>query len=418
MNHPANPLKADFPVFRNHPGLAFLDNTSTTQKPDAVIEGVKRFLENDYANIHRGAYTLSERSESLYHRSKEKVRDFIGATSGSEIVYTYNSTYACNLLSLSLARSGVLKKGDRVLVSIAEHHANVVPWLVLKDWFGIEVDYFGITPDYEIDFEDFERKMTPDTKVVAVTSASNVTGVTFDVATLGHRIREMADRDGNKPLFVVDASQSVPNYRMNVQDIHADFLFFTAHKMMADTGLGILYGRKDLLKILEPAVSGGGAINWVKKEAFAPAGLPYRFEPGTPNVMGAVSLLHALEYLESIGGYERIEQVERPLIEKTLQRFAAMGDRIHLVGPKDASKKIGIFSFTLKGVHVSDLAEHFADRNVCVRSGYHCAEPLAIELGLDGTVRMSLYLYNDENDLDAFFDALEAAADSSDLQSA
>lgn len=237
MNRPSNPLKSDFPVFRNHPGLAFLDNTSTTQKPDAVIEGVKRYVENDYANIHRGAYALSERSESLYHRSKEKVRDFIGAASASEIVYTYNSTYACNLLSLSLARSGMLKKGDRVLVSIAEHHANVVPWLVLKEWFGIEVDYFGITPEYEIDFEDFERKMTPDTKVVAVTAASNVTGAKFDVGTLGRRIHEMRDRDGKEPLFVVDASQSVPNYRLDVTDIRADFLFFTAHKMMADSGL-------------------------------------------------------------------------------------------------------------------------------------------------------------------------------------
>lgn len=169
MRHPVNPLKNDFPIFRHHPGLAYLDNTASTQKPYAVIEGMKRFLEYDYANIHRGAYGLSERSEVLYDRSKEKVRDLIGAATSAEIVYTYNSTYACNLLSLSLARSGVLKRGDRVLVSIAEHHANVVPWLVLKDWFGIEVDYFGMTQDCEIDFLDFESKMTPDTKVVAIT---------------------------------------------------------------------------------------------------------------------------------------------------------------------------------------------------------------------------------------------------------
>ncbi|MDQ1344262.1 MAG: cysteine desulfurase / selenocysteine lyase [Patescibacteria group bacterium] len=409
MNHPINPLKSDFPVFRNHPALAYLDNTASSQKPDAVIEGVKRFLEFDYANIHRGAYALSERSEHLYEHSKEKVRDLIGAASSAEIIYTYNSTYAVNLLSLSLARSGMLKKGDRVLVSIAEHHANVVPWLVLKEWFGVEVDYFGMTNDFEIDFADIDSKMTPDTKVVAVTSASNVTGAVFDVASLGRHVSEMRDRDGNKPLFVVDARQAVPNYAVDVKHLHADFLFFTAHKMMADTGLGVLYGRKDLLKSIQPALSGGGAINWVKKEAFAPAGLPYRFEPGTPNVIGAVSLLHAIEYFESIGGYARVEEIEKPLIAKALDRFAALGDKVRLIGPKDPSQKIGIFSFTLLGVHVSDLTEHFAKYDVCVRSGYHCAEPLAAELGIDGTVRMSLYLYNDENDLDAFFSALEGA---------
>lgn len=219
----------------------------------------------------------------------------------------------------------------------------------------------------------------------------------------------MRDRDGLKPLFVVDASQSIPNYRVDVKECHADFLFFTAHKMMADTGLGVLYGRKELLKVLEPALSGGGAINWVKKEAFAPAGLPYRFEPGTPNIVGAVSLLYACEYLESIGGYDRIETLERPLIARALERFSSLGAAVRLIGPVDPSKKIGIFSFTLAGVHVSDLADRFADANVCVRAGYHCAEPLAAELGLDGTVRMSLYCYNDENDLDAFFEVLESA---------
>lgn len=179
-----NPIKPDFPIFRNHPGLAYLDNTASTQKPDAVVDGVRDFLSNDYSNIHRGAYDLSERSEILYERAKDKVRCLIGAASASEIAFTYNSTYAANLLSLSFARSGWLKKGDRVLVSLAEHHANVVPWLVLKDWFGVEVDFFGMTPDFEIDFADFEAKMTPDTKVVAVTAASNVLGAKFDLVRL------------------------------------------------------------------------------------------------------------------------------------------------------------------------------------------------------------------------------------------
>ncbi len=402
-----NPLKHDFPVFANNPGLAYLDNTASVQKPRAVIDALVRLYERDYANIHRGAYALSERSEVLYDRSKAAVARLIGAASGAEIAFTYNSTYAANLLSLSLAKSGWLKRGDRVLVSVAEHHANVVPWLVLKDWFGIEVDFFGITKDFGIDFADFEAKLTPDTKVVSATAASNVTGAVFDLAELGRRISEKRDRDGKKPLFVIDGSQGVPNFRMDVSELRADFLFFTGHKMMAETGIGVLYGRKDLLKALDPAISGGGAINWVKKEAFAPAGLPMRFEPGTPNIAGAASLLSAIEYFESIGGYARVEEIERPLIAESVARFARYGDHVRLIGPTDPAKKVGIFSFGIDGSHVGDVADAFAERNVCVRAGYHCAEPLANELGIEGSVRMSLYLYNDSADLDAFFDTLD-----------
>jgi cysteine desulfurase/selenocysteine lyase len=403
-----NPIKSDFPVFANRPGLAFLDNTASVQKPRAVIDAISRFLENDYANIHRGSYELSERSEVLYDRSKEAVARLINAESPAEIAYAYNSTHAANLLSLSLARSGILKKGDRILVSVAEHHANVVPWLILKDWFGVEVDFFGMTPDFEIDFADFEAKMTPETRVVSATVVSNVTGAVFDVAELGRRVNAKRDKDGNKPLFVLDASQSVPHLKTDVRTLGADFVFFTGHKMMADSGIGMLYGRKALLKSLTPALSGGGAINWVTKEAFAPAGLPARFEAGTPNITGAVSLLAAIEYFESVGGYAKIEAVERPLIETALKRFAAFGDKVQLVGPKDPSRRTGIFSFNVPGAHPIDLADAFAEKNVCVRAGYHCAEPLAAELGLDGSVRMSLYLYNDEDDLNAFFGVLES----------
>lgn len=402
-----NPLKSDFPIFANHPGIAYLDNTASVQKPKAVIDSITRFLENDYANIHRGAYGLSERSETLYDASKEAVARLINAESSAEISYSYNSTHAANALSLSLARSGMLKKGDRVLISIAEHHANVVPWLVLKDWFGVEVDFFGITPDFKIDFADFEAKITPQTRLVSATSASNVTGAVFDLAELGRRIAPKRDDKGNKPLFVVDASQGVPNFKTDVRAIGADFCFFTGHKMMADTGIGVLYGRKELLKSLSPAISGGGAINWVTKEAFAPAGLPMRFEAGTPNITGAVGLGAAIAYFESIGGYGRLESVERPLIAETLKRFEALGKKVELIGPKDPSSRIGIFSFNVPGVHVVDLADAFAEENVCVRAGYHCAEPLSTELGIDGSVRMSLYLYNDMEDVDAFFRVLE-----------
>ena len=378
------------------------------QKPRAVIDAISNFLENDYANVHRGAYDLSERSENLYGQSKKAVAGLINAEFSSEIAYTYNSTYALNLLSLSMAKSGWLKAGDRVLLSVAEHHANLVPWLMLKEWFGVEVDFFGMTPGYGIDFADFEAKMTPKTRVVAATYASNVTGSVFDLPRLGRMISKMADQDGKKPLFVVDARQAVPNFKTDVRAIGADFAFFTGHKMMADTGIGVLYGRKELLKSLSPAISGGAAINWVTKDSFAAAGLPLRFEPGTPNLSGAVSLLAAIGYFESVGGYERLKAVETPLIEAALRGFASFGDRIELFGPKTAENRVGIFSFNIRGAHVTDVAEAFAANDVCVRSGFHCAEPLAIELGIDGSVRMSLYLYNDETELDAFFRVVQS----------
>jgi len=277
MNPMTPSFKSDFPIFSNNPGLIYLDSGATTQKPSLVIEGVKHFLEHDYANIHRGSYSLSERSELLYDESKEKIARCIHAQFPSEIVYTYNANYALNLLALTLAQNGKLKKGDRVLVSIAEHHANVVPWLMLKESIGIEVDYFHLTDTFDIDFEDFSKKYTDDVKIVSSTYVSNVTGTVFDLPKLSSLLRQ-------DTLFIVDASQAIPNFAVDVQALNCDFCFFSAHKMMAETGIGVLYGKKNLLKSLKPAFSGGGSINWVEESGFESAGLPLRFETGTPNL--------------------------------------------------------------------------------------------------------------------------------------
>ena len=285
-------FKSDFPIFQNHPDIVYLDNTASVHKPQMVIDAMSHFFANNYANIHRGAYDLSDRSEELYNKAKKSVADLIGASSWREISFYYNATYALNFLSLSLAYSGILKRGDRVLLSIAEHHANIVPWLILKKWIGIEVDFFGLRDDFSIDFSDLASKLTPKTKVVAMTAASNVTGAIFDLESAGKLLKEYQKVDfsdtifttRNHPIFIVDASQAVPNFAVNVEQIGADALFFTGHKMMSDTGLGVLWGKQEFLKLLTPAIGGGGAINFVDQQGYAPAGLPEKMEPGTPHI--------------------------------------------------------------------------------------------------------------------------------------
>lgn len=354
-------IRSDFPIFTNNPDLVYLDSASTAQKPSVVIDGMRDFMERDYANIHRGAYSLSERSEELYDASKKAVARLIGARSTAEINYTYNATYALNLLVTSLVRSKWLKKGDKVLLSMAEHHANIVPWLIAKEDIGIEVEFVKLSADFGLDFTDLEEKLTSDVRVVSLTAASNVTGGVTDLA----RARDLIRAHDPDTLFVVDGSQGVPHFRVDVTELDIDFLIFTGHKMMADTGIGVLYGKKEHLKTLVPVFGGGGAINWVHQDCFAPAGLPSRWEPGTPHIIGAVSLLRAVEYIESIGGYPEIGAIENDLIEYTLSRwqdFKKQFPQVRLIGSEKSENRVGVFGFVVDSIHISDLADAFADR--------------------------------------------------------
>lgn len=404
-----NSFRSFFPIFQNNSELVFLDSAASAQKPRVVIDGMKDFLEHDYANIHRGAYELSERSEELYHASKEITKKFLNASSSAEINYTYNATYAFNLLSSSMRESGWLKKWDKVLLSIVEHHANIVPWLHLKETIGIEVEFIGVTPDYQLDLGDLRKKLTPEVKVLSLTYASNVTGSVFDLT----RVRELLDimvQSGQltkKPLFVIDASQAVPHFSVDVQALDCDFLVFTGHKVMAETGIGVLYGKKELLKMLTPAFCGGGAINWVHTDEYQPAGLPYRFEPGTPNISGAVSLLRAFEFIESIWGYDAVEKQEKDLMAHATERYIRIKDGVRLIGSERIDKRTGIFSFHVPGIHIADLLESFAEEGIALRAGHHCAEPFMQSIGIGGTLRVSLYLYNTQADIDRFFDVFE-----------
>jgi len=393
-------FQKDFPIFQNQPDLIFFDSTASSQKPRMVIEAMCQYLGSTYSNIHRGLYDLAIESEEIYFKSKKKVATFLGGVDFKELIYTYNSTYALNLLAQTLAYNHVLKAGDRVLVSIVEHHANVVPWLILKDEIGIEVDFVWITPEYEIDREDFEKKYTPEVKVISFTHVSNVTGQIFDVAEIGRRKRP-------DTLFVLDASQSFPHFQVDVHEIGCDFLFFTAHKVMADTGLGVLWWKKAYLEAWKPIFSGGGAISQVTECDFRPAWIPMKYEPWTPHIVGALSLLKALEYIESIGGYQAIETYERELVAYALERFAKVPE-MRLIGGTQVEKRVGVLSFVIEWMHPLDIAEVLASEKICIRAGQHCAEPFMRSLGINATCRMSLYLYNTKAEIDRFFEVLES----------
>lgn len=344
-------FRADFPVYDRYPDLVYLDSTATALKPRLVLDEVARFSAESYANIHRGAYPLSESAEIVYERSKKRIADFIGANSPAEIVYTYNATYALNYLANSMRRSGWVGRGDKILVSVAEHHANVVPWQMLAEDTGAAVEFVKIDADYDIDFADFAAKYDASVRVVAVGHVSNVTGKIASVEKLAEMLRD-------DTYLVVDASQSAPGAFLDVRALDADFVFFTGHKMYADTGLGVLWGREALLREMRPAFGGGGAINWVSQEGYEAAGLPYRHEPGTPHIQGAASLDAAIRYIESIGGREAMTGIKDELISHALRRIADFPYALELLGPATVEGRMGILSHVVPGVHIADVAEY------------------------------------------------------------
>ena len=387
-------FRSDFPIFTSHPDLVYLDSASTAHKPQRVIDALSHFFANDYANIHRGAYDLSMESSGLYDRAKSAVAKKMGATP-AEIVFTYNATYAFNLIAQSLVKSGYLTKGDTVLLSKVEHHANIVPWQIIAAEYGIRIDWVELHPDGTLDYDSLEQKL-PNAKVLSITGASNVTGEVLDLG----RMKGILDSLEQKPLFILDGSQRFPHMETDVLQYGIDFFVATGHKVMSDTGIGFYYGRKDLLQKMDPAFCGGGAINSVTTEWYTPAGLPFRHEPGTPHIAGAVSLLAALDYIDSIGGFATIEKYEQELTEYALELFSTLPSSIRLLGSKNPENRLGVFSFVFDGKHPNDIAEALADAGICVRSGHHCTDVLHTALGIWGSLRVSLYLYNTREDVE------------------
>ncbi len=395
-------LKKDFPIFKNNPWLVFLDSAASSQKPKYVIDGVSEFVASSYANIHRGAYSLSEKSEELYEASKKKVAELLNVKS-SEIIYSYNANYAINLIAQSLCKSQFLGRGDVVLIGIRDHHANIVPRQSLSTEYWFSIKFINMRSDYTIDRQDFAKKYDKKVKVVACSHVSNVTGGIYDVEKIKQHLRP-------DTFFLVDGSQSVPNFPVDVAKIGCDCMVFTAHKMLAYTGVGVAYLQKDWIKKLQPLISGGGAIADVDMERYTTNGTAEKFEAGTPNIIGAVSVLKALEYIQKIGGMKKLREHDQEITRYALEKFHTLekAKKLELIGPYDPAKRVGVFSFTLPRQKNNTLiGETFAAKNICIRCGGHCAYPLHKFLRKAGTCRMSLYLYNDKDDIDAFFKVLE-----------
>jgi len=400
-------IKQDFPIFTTHPDLVYLDSTATSQKPSVVIDWVADYLRSSYANIHRWSYDISEVSEKLYEDSKKIVAKHIWADSWREVIYTGNSTYALNLLSQSIWRTGILKKWDTVLVTIVEHHANVVPWLILKEDYGVNVEFVSVTETFDIDYNDFRDKLTDKVKIVSLAHVSNTTWQVFDIQNVESLLHARYGKQ--RPLLIVDGSQSVPHFAVDVDKLWCDAMFFTGHKVFTDSWIGVLWAREELLNTLKPIFSGGGAIGEVKQRSFTHSSkLPDKFEPGTPNLWWAVSMLRSFQYIESIWGYKKMEEIERELVEYSLEKFEIISE-IKLIGSISSINRVWVFTFVVEWIHSFDISDYLADHNICIRAGQHCAEPFMEYVGQMHTCRMSLQVYNTKEDIDKFFEILKKA---------
>lgn len=392
-------MKSDFPIFKNNPGLIYLDNWASTQKPQYVIDWVSDFVSKYYANIHRGSYDLSEKSEEFYFESKNKVWQFLNCKS-SEIIYSYNSTYWINLVAQALCKSKFLWKWDSVIVWIWEHHANVMPWKLLAEEYGFDIKYLSITPDFEVDRDDFGKKYDKTVKVVSIWHVSNVTWKIYDV----EKIKSLLRLD---TFFLVDGSQSFPNMPVDVQKIGCDCFVFTGHKAMSYTWIWWIYLKKDWIKLLTPLISGWWAIKDLDVDFYELPTTWSKFEAWTPNIIWAVSLLKALEYIESIWWMQKIWEHEQKIVDYCLPKFQKLHDNVNLIWPV-TKDRVAVFSFFVpQNKNFNNVWEIFASKNIAIRCGWHCAYPIHKSLNVPWTCRMSAYVYNDFDDIDKFFEVLE-----------
>lgn len=392
-------FKEDFPIFKNR-DIAYLDSGATAQKPQIVIDAINNFYDKFNANPHRGAYTLSVEATAVYEDTREKIAKFINAKHPEEIIFSKNASESLNLLAYSYGLDN-LKNGDDVVISIMEHHSNLVPWQFVTQKTGSELKYMYINDEFELSKEEIESKITDNTKIVGITHVSNVLGTINNVK----EIIKYAHKKG--AVVIVDASQSIPHMKIDVQDLDADFLVFSGHKMFAPLGIGVLYGKRELLNKMNPFLMGGDMIEYVheQKTTFAP--LPNKFEAGTQNVEGVVGLGAAIDYINSIG-YDKIQEHDREIVEYAREKLSKL-DYLDIYMTPNAKNHSAVISFNIKGVHPHDVASILDSENVCVRSGNHCAQPLMRFLGIDSTCRASFYIYNTKEDVDRLVDGIEKA---------
>ena len=394
-----NNLKKDFPILENK-NIAYLDSGATTQKPKQVIEAIKKFYETSNANPHRGTYGLSIEATEIYESTRTKIAKFINAKHREEIIFSKNATESLNLIAYSYGMNN-LKKDDEVVISIMEHHSNLVPWQKVTKVTNSKLKYMYINENYELSDEEIENKITDRTKIVGITHISNVLGTINNVK----KIIEYAHKKG--AIVIVDASQSIPHMKIDVQDLDADFLVFSGHKMLAPLGVGVLYGKKELLEKMTPFIMGGDMIEYVYEQDTIFAELPNKFEAGTQNVEGVVGLGAAIDYIESIG-YDKIQEIEKEVVLYAKQELSKL-DYLTLYMTSNEDKHSSVISFNINGVHPHDVASILDSVGVCVRSGNHCAQPLMRFLGIDSTCRASFYLYNTKEDVDSLVNGLNKA---------
>jgi cysteine desulfurase/selenocysteine lyase len=399
-------IKKDFPILDRevHGGrLVYLDSANTSQKPTAVLDAMSQYYEQSNANVHRGTYLIAEEATAAFEGARTKVASFIGAANPREVVFTKNATEALNLVAKAWGRAS-LRAGDPVVLTELEHHANIVPWHQLVEEIGIELRWIPLGSDGHLDLTELDR-LVDGAKVVSFAAMSNVLGTLLPV----ERLVATAHRAG--AIAVVDASQHVPHVATDVRAWGADFVAFTGHKMCGPTGIGVLWGTEEILDATPPFLTGGEMIVNVTKEGFTPNELPWKFEAGTPPIAEAVGLGAAVDYLTGLG-MEAVREHEVELTAYALRQLTErFGDDITIHGPSEPAERGGVMSFTYGDLHPHDLTQVFDQHGVCVRAGHHCAKPLMRILGVAATARASLYVYNDEADVDALSDAIGSAAE-------
>lgn len=392
-------FKDEFPILQERK-ISYLDSGATTQKPQCVIDAIESYYKECNANPHRGAYSLSIEATEKYESTREKIAKFINARNREEIIFSKNATESLNLIAYSYGLDN-LKKDDEAVLSIMEHHSNLVPWQYVTKKTNSKLKFMYINKDYELSKEEIESKITDKTKVVGITHVSNVLGTINNVK----EIIKYAHKKG--AVVIVDASQSIPHMKIDVQDLDADFLVFSGHKMFAPLGIGVLYGKKELLNKMTPFLMGGDMIEYVYEQNTTFAPLPNKFEAGTQNVEGVIGLGSAIDYIEKIG-YKEIQNVEEAITKYAVSELSRLNFLELYITPHSENHS-SVISFNIKGVHPHDVASILDSNGVCVRSGNHCAQPLLRYLGMDSTCRASFSIYNTKEDVDNLVEALKKA---------
>lgn len=396
-------IRRDFPIFErtvhDNP-LIYLDNAATTQRPQPVIDAVRHSYERQNANVHRAVHTLSYEASVAFENAHKKVARFVNADSWREIVFTRNATEGLNLVAYAWGMAN-LNEGDEIVLTLMEHHSDIVPWQMLRDHKGVKLTFVDVDENGRLEMDEFKDALNENVKLVGLIQASNVLGTINPVADMV----EMAHDVG--AVAVVDAAQSAPHIPVDVQDLGCDFLAASGHKMLGPSGTGFLYGRSQLLEEMQPFLRGGDMISTVTTEGSTWNELPWKFEAGTPDVGGGIGLGEAADYLLDLG-LDNVYAHEQELVEYALDKMLAL-DGVTVYGPHDSDNRLAVISFNVDGVHPHDLASILDGQGIAVRSGHHCAQPLMARLGMDNTARASFYIYNDHDEVDKLIDGVRKA---------